>query len=332
MMLRLLPLAALSLLAACQSQPPANPALSQLTGAHLKLMRQQADELAYGLTRLQQSSQAYCAGEQTLSAVQQQWQQAFAAWTAHQGQSGGPLDAAGLSYAFQLWPDKKDTTGRQLASQLNQPGQLKGASITLGAVEYLLYEDLTQAQRCRLLPRVNDQLVANSERLQLAWNNPSHYQQQLEQMTVQGGDKVVLVQILGQLAHRFDRIEKKLDLPLNTVEHPRPLFAEAWRSEQSLHFMRTSLQSLQREYQQGGIRTYLEQSRQTALIAELDDAFADTLDHLPEGDSLAHWLQGDNYAALLRFKLSFDRLGSKLKLRLPEALGISLGFNATDGD
>ncbi|WP_107852680.1 imelysin family protein [Oceanimonas marisflavi] len=325
-------LAALGLLAACQSQPPLDPSLDRLTQAHLGLMRQQADELAQALTRLDNIGRAYCAGEQPLTSVQQQWRSAFTAWTAHQGQSGGPLDAAGLSYAFQLWPDKKDTTARQLTRQLEQPGPLKGASITLGAVEYLLYEDLSQAQRCTLLPRINERLVQNSEKLQLVWYNPSDYEQQLEQMAVQGGERVLLVQILGQLAHRYDRIEKKLDLPLNTVEHPRPLFAEAWRSEQSLHFVRTSLQNLEREYQQGGIRAWLQQQGKTGLITELDKAFADTLEHLPEGDSLAHWLQGDNYAALLRFKLSFDRLGSKLKLRLPDALGISLGFNATDGD
>ncbi|MDP5293333.1 imelysin family protein [Oceanimonas sp. CHS3-5] len=332
MKFRLLSLTALGLLTACQSQPPVDPALGKLTQAHLGLMRQQADELAGELRQLDETSRAYCAGEQPLATVQQQWRDAFAAWTAHQGQSGGPLDAAGLSYAFQLWPDKKDTTGRQLARQLNQPGPLKGASITLGAVEHLLYEDLSQTQRCTLLPRVNEQLVQNGERLQMAWYNPSDYEQQLEQMAIQGGDSVLLVQILGQLAHRFDRIEKKLDLPLNTVDHPRPLFAEAWRSEQSLHFVRTSLQSLEREYQDGGIRAYLQQKHDTTLITELDEAFADTLNHLPEGDSLTHWLRGDNYAALLRFKLSFDRLGSKLKLRLPDALGISLGFNATDGD
>ncbi|WP_417607155.1 imelysin family protein [Oceanimonas baumannii] len=332
MTFRLFSLAALGLLTACQHQPPVDPALTQLTGAHLALMRQQAAELAEALARLDDTSHAYCAGEQPLATVQQQWRTAFTAWTAHQGQSGGPLDAAGLTYAFQLWPDKKDTTGRQLTRQLNQPGPLKGASITLGAVEYLLYENLSQVQRCSLLPAVNKQLVQNSNKLHQVWDTPSHYEQQLEQMTAQGGAKTVLVQILGQLAHRFDRIEKKLDLPLNTAAHPRPLFAEAWRSEQSLHFLRTSLTSLEQEYRTGGIRTYLEQNNESVLMTELDDAFADTLDHLPAGDSLAHWLRGDNYAALLRFKVSFDHLGSTLKLRMPEALGISLGFNATDGD
>ncbi|WMC10748.1 imelysin family protein [Oceanimonas pelagia] len=325
-------LAALGLLTACQSQPPLDPSLDRLTQSHLGLMRQQADELAQALTRLDSSSRAHCAGEQPLASVQQQWRSAFTAWTAHQGQSGGPLDAAGLSYAFQLWPDKKDTTARQLTRQLEQPAPLKGASVTLGAVEYLLYEDLSQAQRCTLLPGVTEQLVHSGGQLQAAWRNPQGYEQQLEQMAVQGGERVLLVQILGQLAHRYDRIEKKLDLPLNTVDHPRPLFAEAWRSQQSLYFVRTSLKSLQREYQDGGIRTYLQQKNENTLINELDKAFADTLEHLPEGDSLAHWLQGDNYAALLRFKLSFDRLGSQLKLRLPDALGLSLGFNATDGD
>ncbi|OXY81277.1 imelysin family protein [Oceanimonas doudoroffii] len=332
MNLRLFSLAALGVLTACQSQPPVDPALERLTDAHLTLMRQQADHLAGELEQLHHDVQAYCGGDQSLVTVQGQWRDAFAAWTAHQGQSGGPLDAAGLSYAFQLWPDKKDTTGRQLAGQLSQPGVLKGASVTLGAVEYLLYEDLSQTQRCALLPRISAELVASGGRLQQAWYHTAGYAQQLEQMQLQGGEAVVLTQILGQLAHRFDRIEKKLDLPLNTVDHPRPLFAEAWRSAQSLHFLRTSLHSLQQEYQAGGVRAYLEQRHATALIAELDDAFADTLEHLPKGDSLAYWLQGDNYATLLRFKISFDRLGSKLKLRLPEALGVSLGFNATDGD
>ncbi|MCT7654293.1 hypothetical protein MBH78_04760 [Oceanimonas sp. NS1] len=130
---------------------------------------------------------------------------------------------------------QKDTTGRQLAGQLSQPGALKGASVTLGAVEYLLYEDLPGAALCPA-PRISAELVASGGRLQQAWYHTAGYAQQLEQMQLQGGEAVVLTQILGQLAHRFDRIEKKLDLPLNTVDHPRPLFAEAWRSAQSLHF------------------------------------------------------------------------------------------------
>lgn len=325
-------LTALGTLAACQAPAPVDQALDTLADEHLTYMRQQAARLSTELGTLTRDGAAYCRDELTLDALQDQWRHSFAAWTAHQGQSGSPLDAAGLGFAFQLWPDKKDTTGRQLAQRLARPGPLKGAVITLGAMEYLLYEDLTPPQRCALLPEVSRRLEQSGEQLLAAWQDPRGYAEQLEQMATQGGDTALLTQILGQLAHRYDRIEKKLVLPLNTAAHPRPLFAEAWRSGQSLYFLRTSLDSLAQEYRDGGIRAYLQQKNHTTLIDELDGAFTDTLAHLPAGDSLAPWLEGDNYAALLRFKLSLDQLGYRLRQRLPGELGLSLGFNATDGD
>ncbi len=340
----LLVLAALGTLTACQSQPPADPALQALADHHLTFMRQQADSLATELQQLEQAGADYCqpsssATEQAaLAEFRQHWRSSFAAWSAHQGQSGGPLDAEGLSFAFQFWPDKKDTTGKQLQRQLTaaeqgKPVQYQGATTTLGAMEYLLESDLAAGQRCLLLPEIGARLAANGRQLSAAWHDANGYQQQLTQMQQQGGATALLTQVLGQLAHRYDRIEKKLLLPLNTVEHPRPLFAEAWRSGQSLHFLRTSLSSLEQEYRNGGIRAYLQQDPSHApVIDALDQAFADTLKHLPEGDSLGYWLEGDRYAALLRFKLSFDQLGYQLKQHLPTELGLNLGFNSTDGD
>ncbi|MFP2769023.1 imelysin family protein [Oceanisphaera sp. KMM 10153] len=344
----LLLLATLGTLTACQSQPPVDSALQTLADHHLTFMRQQAVRLAGELDRLQQAGADYCLPpssappQESLAGLKQHWRSSFAAWSAHQGQSGGPLDAEGLSFAFQFWPDKKDTTGKQLQRQLtaaeqDKPIQYQGATTTLGAMEYLLESDLTPSQRCLLVPEIGTRLAANGRQLSAAWHDVDGYQQQLALMRQQGGTTALLTQILGQLAHRYDRIEKKLVLPLNTVEHPRPLFAEAWRSGQSLHFMRTSLISLEQEYRHGGIRTYLQDSQQqdpghAAVITALDHAFADTLEHLPAGDSLGYWLEGDRYAALLRFKLSFDQLGYQLKQRLPGDLGLNLGFNATDGD
>lgn len=340
----LLLLATLGTLTACQSRPPVDPALQTLTNHHLTFMRSQADQLADELQQLQQAGSDYCQASSSatqaarLTALQQYWRSSFAAWSAHQGQSDGPLDAEGLSFAFQFWPDKKDTTGKQLQRQLTaaeqgQPVRQQGITGTLGAMEYLLQNDFTHRQRCLLLPGIGAELTANGQRLSAAWHDADGYQQQLNQMQQQGGSTALLTQILGQLAHRYERIEKKLVLPLNTVEHPRPLFAEAWRSGQSLHFLRTSLISLEQEYRNGGIRTYLQQDPQhAAVIAALDHAFADTLKHLPAGDSLGYWLEGDRYAALLRFKLSFDQLGYQLKQRLPDELGLNLGFNSSDGD
>ncbi|GAA3717449.1 imelysin family protein [Oceanisphaera sediminis] len=344
----LLLLATLGTLTACQSQPPLDPALQTLSDHHLTFMRAQADRLAGELQQLQQAGSDYCqpsssaTQKDALADLKQHWRRSFATWSAHQGQSGGPLDAEGLSFSFQFWPDKKDTTGKQLQRQLTaaeqgQPVRQQGVTTTLGAMEYLLENDLTPRQRCLLLPGIGAELAANGQRLSTAWHDADGYQQQLARMQQQGGSTALLTQILGQLSHRYERIEKKLVLPLNTVEHPRPLFAEAWRSGQSLHFLRASLLSLEQEYRHGGIRAYLQDSQQqdpshAAVIAALDHAFADTLKHLPEGDSLGYWLEGDRYAALLRFKLSFDQLGYQLKQRLPEELGLNLGFNSTDGD
>lgn len=345
----LLALALLTALSACQSSTSSNAAdveLQTLAHAHLTLMRQQADQLAKELNKLNTASVKYCQAPNTesLQSVKQDWRQSFAAWTAMQGQSGGPLDAAGLSYAFQFWPDKKDTVAKQVDRELaavarGEAVPDRGVVTTLNAVEYLVTRELNAEQRCLLLPSISQQLANNAQLLQSTWHDANGYQQQLSQMQQQGGETALLTQALSQLAHGYDRLEKKLVLPLNTATNPRPLFAEAWRSQQSLYFLRTSLTALQQEYSQGGLRTYLINTQHQPRVAALDAAFADALAHLPAGDSLAPWLQVDDsnleangYAQLLRFKLSLDQLGNQLKQALPSELGLSLGFNATDGD
>lgn len=337
-------LALLSVLSACQSSPSAsiNDAdnqLQTLADEHLRLMRQQAAQLADELNKLNTASNRYCQApsSENLQSVQHQWRQSFAAWTSQQGQSGGPLDAAGLSFAFQFWPDKKDTVAKQVDRELAAVAQGeavpdRGVVTTLNAVEYLLNSDLDAQQRCLLLPGISQQLANNGQLLQKTWQDPNGYQQQLSQMQQQGGATALLTQALGQLAHSYDRLEKKLVLPLNTAANPRPLFAESWRSQQSLYFLRTSLSGLQQEYNQGGVRNYLLSTGHQTRAAALDATFTDALERLPAGDSLAEWLKGENYAQLLRFKLSLDQLGNQLKQALPRELGISLGFNATDGD
>ncbi|MBO1519687.1 imelysin family protein [Oceanisphaera pacifica] len=333
-------LATVGTLSACQHQPHPNADLAQLTTQHLSLMRQQADQLTSQLTQLQQSTRDYCqtdASPAALAQLKTAWRSSFAAWSAHQGQSATPLDAQGLSYAFQFWPDKKDTVGKQVRRQLAAVAEGKaapdrGVVTTLSAVEYLLESELSATQQCLLLPTITQTLTNNAKQLQTAWHNEAGYQQQLAQMAEQGGKTVLLTQMLGQLSHRYDRIEKKLVLPLNTAQNPRPLFAEAWRSQQSLHFLRTSLTSLEQEYRQGGIRSYLLNTGHHASATAVDEAFASALTHLPSGNSLAYSLKADNYAELLRFNMSLDQLGYQLKQRLPSVLGLSLGFNATDGD
>ena len=333
-------LTTVGILTACQHQPNNDANLQALTNQHLSFMRQQADQIADELTQLQQASHDYCNAEASpisLTSLSQQWRSSFAAWSAHQGQSGGPLDAEGLSYAFQFWPDKKDTVGKQVRRELaavakGEAAPDRGVVTTLSAVEYLLESELNATQQCLLLPTISNTLAANGQQLQAAWHDVDGYQQQLSQMQQQGGATALLTQVLGQLSHRYDRIEKKLVLPLNTSVNPRPLFAEAWRSKQSLYFLRTSLIALEQEYRQGGIRAYLLNTEHAPQAIAVDDAFIDAIAQLPSGDSLAKWLQGDNYAQLLRFKMSLDQLGYHLKQRLPAELGLSLGFNATDGD
>lgn len=329
-------------LSACQSSTSmatADTELQTLADSQLSYLRQQAAQLANELNQLHTASTNYCQAPTpaSLQNVKQEWRQSFAAWTSQQGQSGGPLDAAGLSFAFQFWPDKKDTVAKQVDRELaavakGEPVPDRGVVTTLNAVEYLLTSDLNAQQRCLLLPGISQQLANNGQLLHKTWQDPNGYQQQLSQMQQQGGATALLTQALGQLAHGYDRLEKKLVLPLNTAANPRPLFAESWRSQQSLYFLRTSLNALQQEYSQGGMRGYLQNKDHQTRVAALDAAFADALAHLPAGDSLAPWLTGDNYAQLLRFKLSLDQLGYQLKQALPRDLDISLGFNATDGD
>lgn len=328
-------------LSGCQqlSAPSTDPSLSTLADSQLHYYRQQAAHLADELNQLNTASAHYCQAPSidSLQQVKNHWRQSFAAWTGQQGQSGGPLDAAGLSFAFQFWPDKKDSVAKQVQRELSavakgEPVPDRGIVTTLNAVEYLLTHDVNAQQRCLLLPGISQQLANNGQLLQKTWQDPHGYQQQLGQMQQQGGASALLTQALGQLAHSYDRLEKKLVLPLNTAANPRPLFAESWRSQQSLYFLRTSLTALQQEYNQGGLRNYLQSTEHNARAQAVDDAFSDALAHLPAGDSLAPWLTGDDYAQLLRFKVSLDQLGSQLKQALPSELGISLGFNATDGD
>ncbi|GAM66449.1 iron-regulated protein A precursor [Vibrio sp. JCM 19236] len=91
-------------------------------------------------------------------------------WMYLQGGNINVPQADALSWKVQFWPDKKDTTGRQLKSVLRTNpnidlADLKSQSATLQgltALEWLLYEPQLDQDRCSLATTVSASLVDTS--------------------------------------------------------------------------------------------------------------------------------------------------------------------------
>lgn len=306
-------------------------------------------------TRLEQSAQAFCHGEESLEQARARYLEAHQGWAALQPLMIGTLSENNLAWQVQFWPDKKNLVSRQVESLLNAQPDLtqedldKGSVVVQGltAYEYALFDpnidlndDAARQRYCPLITAIGTHQKNLSTQVLADWTSENGLRSRLTQFP---NDRYAEAQeaisdVLRTQVSAIDGLKKKLGAPLGRQSKgiPQPYQAEGWRSGNSLDNLGATLASAEQLWtgsNQNGIRTLLG-SESAELATRVDAAFADARQHVAAVQQPLGSLLGNpqGLSELNALYDSFNRLHRLLEGDLARALGVQIGFNAHDGD
>ncbi|ODA31488.1 hypothetical protein A8L45_16905 [Veronia pacifica] len=258
----------------------------------------------------------------------------MSAWMPLQGIDMGSEQLLSLSWQIQFYPDKKNTTGRKLRQLLKEEkiltqGQMASQSVAvqgLGALEWLLFDkasNITDSKNCALASQISTYLSSTAKQYHGAWAvNPFSG----------ANDKAQVKNSLSALSHQLDRVMKKLSMPLGKPGLSKPFQAEAWRSAQSLNFLRDSVSSMKVLYD-ADLRELLVQRGADDLANRIDEHWDTALESIPQQPGMKSLLSSvDGYRSLLTVFNNLEYIQLALSDEAAPLLGVVVGFNSTDGD
>ncbi|AMG31731.1 iron-regulated protein A precursor [Grimontia hollisae] len=322
--------------------------MSLFTGCHseandrrnsdpLWLIQRQASSVFLTSTlALQKSVVALCKdiNQNSLKNAQDDWIQAMHDWQPFVGGNAGNEQAMSVSWSLQFYPDKKNTTGRQLNQLIKSKESvstetLSGKSVAvqgLGAMEWLLFDQASvgaMPSRCPLAQAVAARVYQSAQEMHRAWkNNPW-----------QGVDsKQHEAAILAGMATQLDAIAKTLSLPMGKPGFPKPYQAQAWRSGQSLSLLKTGLVALLQRNQKT-LQPLLAQKGHQLLSDRVTKHLLQAIESVPDSKAIAPLLEEKaEYQTLMVTANHLHYLQVALSDEVGPSLGVVVGFNATDGD
>ncbi|AEI95667.1 imelysin family protein [Roseobacter litoralis] len=274
----------------------------------------------------------------TADAVRPAFATAYDAWVSIAHIQFGPIEDQNTALAMAFWPDPKDRTGKALtrlfAAQdviVDDAAHFNDVSVAaqgFTALERLLFEPQDDpAYACRLTRAIATGLAQKSENLNQAW--PA-YAKLMVSAGAEGNTRFQSPQeaqraLYTALSTGLEFLhDQRLGRPLGTFDRPRPLRAEARRSERSVRHIILSLTALEDLAVHVG----------AADLAQTRTAFA-------QARSRANALDDPALAGVAdpasRFRIealqqSIRTLQVAVIEEIGTPLGISAGFNALDGD
>ncbi|AMG45800.1 imelysin family protein [Achromobacter ruhlandii] len=278
------------------------------------------------------------------------------AWARLEPLRFGPLVQANRYERLAFWPDTRGVMPRQvqavIAAQdadLLKPGALAGRSVAvqgLPALEFVLYGEPallaqqgapTFAYACGYARAVSANVAAISRDVAQAWDAKADFGRQFAQPRA-GNDlyrdpQEVAAEAMKALSTglQFARDVKLLPVLGDSADGARPRRAAFWRSGLSTRTLAAGLEGLAAFYQAGGYALPKgEDWVAGAVLAEVGNA-ARALREAPSpleralGDAEGRRLLGLAALTLKNAKAIVDQ-------DLAPALGVTIGFNALDGD
>ncbi|MEM6487424.1 MAG: imelysin family protein [Pseudomonadota bacterium] len=327
--------------AAAQSAPVDHRALAERT------LEQHVMPLTAGFAQATDAlaATADCTAADPAAALRPVWRDAFLAWARLSHLQLGPLEEEGRTLAISLWPDKRGfsrrTVERMVAEQdaiVDQPDRYGDVSVAgrgLMALHYLLYvSDVpVQGYRCRLATAIAADLAVSADIVQARWADPwAAYLLQAGadgNPVYQSGAEATKALFQALMTGFQILVDQRLGGPLGTFDRPRPKRAEAYASGASLDAIAETLSSM-RAMAEIAFYPTVNAEAQAALGAAFDrtdEILARIEGPLPEDvASPASRIQVE------ALKISASDLHQALAAVLGERLGITIGFNALDGD
>lgn len=278
------------------------------------------------------------------------------AWSGVEILRFGPLVQANRFERLAFWPDTRGVMPKQVQAliaakddALLKPGALAGRSVAvqgLPALEYVLYGDsglLKQssgpgfAYACGYARAVSTNVAAISRDLGEAWSGQGDFGRQFAKP--QSGNDLyrnpqeVAAEAMKALSTglQFARDVKIVPVLGDTPEAARPKRAAFWRSNLSTGLLAANLDGLRAFYEAGGYPLPAGGEWMDASVRGELNAAAQTLRAVPV--PLDQALAGEEGRRLLLLaSLTIKNAKAIVDQDLAPALGVTIGFNALDGD
>lgn len=276
-----------------------------------------------------------CSAEAVLPA----YHEAYDAWIAISHIQFGPIETRGTSLSLTFWPDPKDRTGKALNRLFsNEDGavfvseefaQVSVAAQGFSALERLLTEPQGNTHyACAFIGAIATHIAGVAQDLAGDWQGS--YGDQFAQpdassevafSSEEDAERAVYTSISTALEFMHDQ---RLGRPLGTFDRPRPLRAEARRTERSSRHVLLGLQATK-----DLTNAFVDES-----LPDVNRAFdaaiarAETLDD-PAFSGVADPARRFKIEVLQRSLRDVQVLVAE---NVGAALGINAGFNSLDGD
>lgn len=290
----------------------------------------------------------------TTPAIAKSFMNVAKAWVSVQHIRFGPVKDENRYERIAFWPDPKNLTSRQMSAVLAKRDEtvidaesLAKKSIALQgltALERLMTmvpaESKEEAKfRCQYAQAITQNLVLITSEVEAAWAADNAFTRVFAEPGPQNplyrDHHEAALEIMKSLSAGLEFLyERKLKAPLGeTIEKARPKRAEFWRSGTTLEALDANFETLMELYTKSGISAYVksvDDGLDTTLMTSYDQALV-TLKAVDKPFAKAATDKA------LRPKMDYLRfLAEDLSLRssgnLANTLGLSLGFNALDGD
>ncbi|MDQ6211884.1 imelysin family protein [Achromobacter insolitus] len=300
----------------------------------------------------------WCAqpGAADAARVKQAFENLALAWSGVEFLRFGPLVQANRYERLAFWPDTRGVMPKQVQSliaakddALLQPGALSGRSVAvqgLPALEYVLYGDPALLRRngeqdfayaCGYAKAVAANITQISRDVAQAWSAEGDFGRQFAQPNA-GNDlyrdqQEVAAEAMKSLSTglQFARDVKILPVLGDTPEAARPKRAAFWRSQLSTRLLAANLDGLQAFYQAGAYALPAGEAWMAVSVrGELESA-ARTLQTVPVPLEQA-LAQEEGRRLLTLAALTLKNAKAIVDQDLAPALGVTIGFNALDGD
>lgn len=269
---------------------------------------------------------------------------AFDAWITVSHLRFGPTEQEDRAFALAFWPDSRGATPKALSRLIANADPVVETADTYAevsiaargffALEFLLYDAAFADQgdadyRCQLIQTITADIAAVSDAMQQDWQND--YAAKLIEPSADSPYRTP-AEATQELFKALNTglqftSENRLGRPLGTFDKPRPNRAEARRSARSLRHVELSLTSLK--------------SLALALAADapdiqekLDQRFTKAIDVAARVDdpSFAGVADPGTRIKVEALQSAVESIRQAVALDLGPHLGVSVGFNALDGD
>jgi predicted lipoprotein len=319
---------------------------------------------------LEEDAKRFCAAPDTtgLESLRASWRQVMAAWARARVITFGPIEEENRRLRIQFWPDGNANVPRAVAQLLEvetpitaellarRPAPAQG----LSAMEYLLFDPAenplaafqaagTGPRRCALATAIAANLESVVHETITAWDRAGGGW--VDQLVLAGRGSTTFVKrgdaideiVGGILAVMVETRDRRLQDPLGVGSDsgPKPERSEAALGGISLDLIIDTLDGIERVYRGGepraadfGLDNLLRETGQEGLDLEIRERFdgvIDTASAIPVSlvDALRTPEGRTQVEAVVAAVKGLNRL---LERDLVSATGVTVGFNANDGD